>query len=199
MGLMFLMRNFSVNEFDTRRVMTPERVWTISNILSILRGAMGFPIALLLSRGEMIYATVLIILAIISDALDGFIARKTNQVTNLGKALDPIADKMCILTVLLFLIIEGKIPIQFLIFIGIRDLAIAIMSVYLMNVKDMIVGAVFTGKVSIIFITATMLTFIYNINSLQKLLVYVTYIVLIISFIHYLIIFLKNFREKGLE
>ena len=196
---MFLMRNFSVNEFDTRRVMTPERVWTISNILSILRGAMGFPIALLLSRGEMIYATVLIILAIISDALDGFIARKTNQVTNLGKALDPIADKMCILTVLLFLIIEGKIPIQFLIFIGIRDLAIAIMSVYLMNVKDMIVGAVFTGKVSIIFITATMLTFIYNINSLQKLLVYVTYIVLIISFIHYLIIFLKNFREKGLE
>ena len=188
-----------MNEFDTRRVMTPERVWTISNILSILRGAMGFPIALLLSRGEMIYATVLIILAIISDALDGFIARKTNQVTNLGKALDPIADKMCILTVLLFLIIEGKIPIQFLIFIGIRDLAIAIMSVYLMNVKDMIVGAVFTGKVSIIFITATMLTFIYNINSLQKLLVYVTYIVLIISFIHYLIIFLKNFREKGLE
>jgi CDP-diacylglycerol--glycerol-3-phosphate 3-phosphatidyltransferase len=194
---MFLMRILSVNEFDTKRVMTPERVWTISNILSILRGAMGFPIALLLSRGEMIFATVLIVLAIISDALDGFIARKTNQVTNLGKALDPIADKMCILTVLLFLIIEGKIPIQFLIFIGIRDLAIAIMSVYLMNVKDMIVGAVFTGKISIIFITATMLTFIYNLYSLQKPLVYITYIVLIISFIHYLIIFLKNFSEKS--
>jgi CDP-diacylglycerol--glycerol-3-phosphate 3-phosphatidyltransferase len=176
--------------------MTPERVWTISNILSILRGAMGFPIALLLSREKMIFATILIFLAIISDTLDGMIARRTNQVTNLGKALDPIADKMCILTVLLFLIIEGKIPIHFLIFIGIRDLAIAIMSVYLMNVKDMVVGAVFTGKVSIIFITATMLAFIYNLTSYQQPLLYATYVALGISFLQYFIIFLKNFGKR---
>jgi CDP-diacylglycerol--glycerol-3-phosphate 3-phosphatidyltransferase len=176
--------------------MTPERVWTISNILSILRGAMGFPIALLLSREQMVFATILIILAIISDTLDGMIARRTNQVTNLGKALDPIADKMCILTVLLFLIIEGKIPIQFLLFIGIRDLAIAIMSVYLMNVKDMVVGAVFTGKVSIIFITATILTFIYNLTAYQQPLLYATYVALVISFLQYFIIFLKNFGKR---
>lgn len=176
--------------------MTPERVWTISNVLSILRGAMGFPIALLLSRQQMIFATVLIFLAIISDTLDGMIARRTNQVTNLGKALDPIADKMCILTVMLFLIIERKIPIQFLVFIGIRDLAIAIMSVYLMNVKNIVVGAVFTGKVSIMFITATMLTFIYNVTSFQKPLLYATYVALVISFVQYLIIFLKNFGKR---
>lgn len=188
--------NFKVDELDKRTVMTPERVWTISNILSILRGAMGFPIALLLSRGQMLFATILIFLAIISDTLDGMIARRTNQVTNLGKALDPIADKMCILTVLLFLIIEGKIPIQFLVFIGIRDLAIAIMSVYLMNVKDMVVGAVFTGKVSIIFITATMLAFIYNLTSYQKPLLYATYVALVISFLQYFIIFLKNFGKR---
>lgn len=188
--------NFKVDEFEKRTVMTPERVWTISNILSILRGAMGFPIALLLSREQMVFATILIILAIISDTLDGMIARRTNQVTNLGKALDPIADKMCILTVLLFLIIEGKIPIQFLLFIGIRDLAIAIMSVYLMNVKDMVVGAVFTGKVSIIFITATILTFIYNLTAYQQPLLYATYVALVISFLQYFIIFLKNFGKR---
>jgi CDP-diacylglycerol---glycerol-3-phosphate 3-phosphatidyltransferase len=192
------MGNTGVNEFEKKRVMTPERVWTLSNILSILRGAMGFPIALLLSREQMISATILIFLAIISDALDGMIARRTNQVTNLGKALDPIADKMCILTVMLFLIIEGRIPIQFLLFIGIRDLAIAIMSVYLMNVKGMVVGSVFSGKVSIVFITAAMLSFIYNLTSVQRPLIYTTYVALIISFIQYFIIFLKNFGRRNI-
>ncbi len=191
------MGNTGVNEIEKRRVMTPERVWTLSNILSILRGAMGFPIALLLSREQMISATILIFLAIISDALDGMIARRTNQVTNLGKALDPIADKMCILTVMLFLIIEGRIPIQFLLFIGVRDLAIAIMSVYLMNVKGMVVGSVFSGKVSIVFITAAMLSFIYNLTSIQTPLIYATYIALIISFMQYLVIFLKNFGTRN--
>ena len=46
----------------------------------------------------MVVATTLIVLAIVSDAIDGFFARKNNEVTNLGKALDPIADKICILT-----------------------------------------------------------------------------------------------------
>jgi CDP-diacylglycerol--glycerol-3-phosphate 3-phosphatidyltransferase len=191
------MENIIVEDIEKRKVMTPERVWTFSNILSILRGAMGFPIALLLSRDQMAFATVLIVFAIVSDALDGMIARRTNQVTNLGKALDPIADKMCILTVLLFLIIEDIIPIQFLLFVGTRDLAIAIMSVYLMNVKGMVVGAVFSGKISIIFITATILSFIYNFNSFQQPLVYATYIALIISFMQYFILFLKNFGKRS--
>ncbi len=188
---------FRVEDIEKRKIMTPERVWTISNILSILRGAMGFPIALLLSRGQMVFATVLILFAIVSDALDGIIARRTNQVTNLGKALDPIADKICILTVLLFLIIEGKIPLKFLLFIGTRDLAIAIMCVYLMNVKGMVVGAIFTGKVSIIFITATMLSFIYDLTSLQQPLVYSTYVILVISFIQYSVLFVRNFGKRN--
>lgn len=186
-----------MDDIRKRTMMTPERVWTISNILSILRGAMGFPIAILLSRGQMVFATILIILAIVSDALDGFIARRTNQVTNLGKALDPIADKICILTVLLFLIIEGIVPIRFLLFIGTRDLIISIMSVYLMNVKGMVVGALFTGKVSIIFITATMLSFIYNLTFIQPILIYLTYITLVVSFFEYFTLFIRNFGKRN--
>jgi phosphatidylglycerophosphate synthase len=70
------------------------------------------------------------------------------------------------------------------------------MSVYLMNVKDMVVGAVFTGKVSIIFITATILTFIYNLTAYQQPLLYATYVALVISFLQYFIIFLKNFGKR---
>ena len=46
------------------------------------------------------------LIIVISDFIDGFIARKLGQVTNLGKALDPIADKVCMMAVLTFLAIN---------------------------------------------------------------------------------------------
>jgi cardiolipin synthase len=182
-------------------MMSPERFLTLSNMISVLRAAMAAPIIIFLSRNQMVLATLFIFLAIISDCLDGYIARKFNNVTLLGKALDPAADKICIFSVILFLVIKDKIPINILVILGIRDLILTMMLLYLVNIKTLVVETNYAGKISTVLITITLITYIYNMTLLQKPVVLLTYVAISIAFVQYLLIFIRNFgnRKKRLR
>jgi CDP-diacylglycerol---glycerol-3-phosphate 3-phosphatidyltransferase len=78
-----------------------------------------------------IVATLIFILAIITDMLDGHIARKQNLITNLGKFLDPIADKLLVTASLLLLAIDGTIPSPY-----------GIVAVFIILSRDFIVGVI---------------------------------------------------------
>ena len=87
-----------------------DRVWTIPNLLSMLR-LVGVPIFLwaILTKHDTL-ALVVLMLSGISDYLDGKIARKFNLISNLGALLDPIADRLYILSTLLGLAWREIIP-----------------------------------------------------------------------------------------
>ena len=63
----------------------------------------------------------LFILGAITDFFDGYLARQRNQITNFGKFLDPIADKMLVITALLLLVESGIVPMWIIIIILTRD------------------------------------------------------------------------------
>ncbi|MEK7713444.1 MAG: CDP-diacylglycerol--glycerol-3-phosphate 3-phosphatidyltransferase [Deltaproteobacteria bacterium] len=102
-------------------------IWNIPNLLTFFRIALiPVLVLLLLSPSELlsILSVVVFSIASITDWLDGYLARKMNIVTNLGKFLDPIADKLLIAAALVMLVGLGRIPAWMVVVIIGREIAV---------------------------------------------------------------------------
>ena len=96
----------------------------IPNLLSIVRIGLVYPILNNIFIGNFIVSLGYFLVASLTDALDGFLARKMKWQTNLGTLLDPIADKLLLSGTIFILWLNSYIPLYiFIIFIG-RDVAI---------------------------------------------------------------------------
>lgn len=144
------------------RAMHPDRVVTLSNVISILRAVLTLPILYFLKEGRSDIALIFIIIAIASDGLDGWLARISNEITEIGKILDPFADKVVVFSVMLYLLIADKMPMAYFLVLAVRDLSLALIGIYLMNNLKVTPHANMLGKISIVFTSATLLAFIYT-------------------------------------
>ncbi len=97
---------------------------TIPNLISIIRLAMVPYIVMTLIEGRFLLAFVLFVAVGISDGVDGFIARKFNQRTELGAYLDPLADKALLISVFVVLGYLEIIPVWLAIAVITRDVLI---------------------------------------------------------------------------
>ncbi|MCW2834230.1 MAG: CDP-diacylglycerol-phosphatidylglycerol [Nocardioides sp.] len=99
------------------------RVWTIPNLLSMLRLA-GVPLFLWLVLGPEADLVALVVLMVsgVTDYLDGYLARRLDQFTSLGEILDPVADRLYILAVVIGLALRDIIPWWVAIILPLRDL-----------------------------------------------------------------------------
>ena len=88
------------------------RVLTIPNVISIVR-LMCVPIFLwlLFGRDDEFAAALLLAVLGATDWIDGFIARRYHQVSNLGKILDPVADRILLLTAIVAIVVSGAVPL----------------------------------------------------------------------------------------
>jgi cardiolipin synthase (CMP-forming) len=102
---------------------TRNRVWTVPNLLSILRLA-GVPVFLWLVLGPEADGWALALLAVsgITDFLDGYLARRLGQTSVLGQILDPVADRLYILAVVVGLALREIIPWWAALSLPLRDL-----------------------------------------------------------------------------
>ena len=113
--------------------------WNLANLLTVLRIALVpfFAWALLADGGHTttgrLIATALFVVAAATDRLDGWLARRSGQVTDLGKMLDPIADKVLIGTALVLLSWLGDLPWWVTVIILVRELGITAMRFFLLR------------------------------------------------------------------
>jgi cardiolipin synthase len=99
---------------------------TVPNLLSFMRLAL-IPLFLwLILRHQGTWAVLLLIFSGFTDYLDGYIARKYNQVTRLGKLIDPAADRLYIFTTLIGLVATGVIPFWLAAVVVARDVMLLI-------------------------------------------------------------------------
>ncbi|MFM6971188.1 MAG: CDP-alcohol phosphatidyltransferase family protein [Rhodoluna sp.] len=99
---------------------------TPPNLISFLRLALVPVFVYLLVTQHNLLAILVLATAGITDFLDGYLARKLNQVTRLGQLLDPFADRLYILATLIGLSVSGVIPVALALVIIARDLILAI-------------------------------------------------------------------------
>lgn len=109
------------------------RVWTVPNMLSMLRLVLVPVFLVLIVTGEYVAALVVLVVASLSDLLDGFIARRFNLVTRLGQVLDPAADRLYIFAALIGLAAQGLVPWWIVIVIVSRDVFLLVLAVVLAN------------------------------------------------------------------
>ncbi len=101
--------------------------WNIPNALSLIRiGVSPVLVLLLLSPGKglSVICAVLFALVCLTDWLDGYLARRMNTVTTLGKFLDPLADKLLIITALIMMVPLDRVPAWMVALIVGREIAV---------------------------------------------------------------------------
>jgi cardiolipin synthase len=99
-----------------------DRIWTIPNVLSLAR-LLGVPVFLWLVLGPQAdgWAIALLMVAGFSDWLDGKLARAWNQTSRIGRLLDPLADRLYILAILLGLALRDILPWWLALAVPLRD------------------------------------------------------------------------------
>lgn len=88
---------------------------------------------------NIIYATYIFLLAGITDVLDGYLARKYNLITKWGQAMDPLADKLMLITVLICFTIKDYLPIWIMVIVGTKEVLMILGGIFLYYKKDGIV------------------------------------------------------------
>jgi len=137
------------------------RIITVSNLISVIRAFLTLPILYYLRRDNGVTALIFILIAIVSDILDGWLARVSNEITEIGKMLDPLADSIVIISVMFFLVFKEQMPTFFLVFMVIRYFLISLLGIYMLNNCGVSPQSNKIGKVSVVFTSATVLAFIY--------------------------------------
>jgi len=161
---------------------------TVSNIISLIRAFLAAPIVYALRNNDGKTALIFILIAILSDMLDGWLARFSNEITELGKILDPFADCVVIMSVMLFLTVKERIPTFYFTLMLVRYFLISVFGIYMLNNSRVSPQSNKLGKVSVVFTVITVLAFIYPnfFGSAAKPLMIASIIFMMLSLVQYI-------------
>jgi len=141
-------------------------------------------------------AILLALLAVITDFADGYVARKRGEISELGKILDPVADKVAVALGAIGLYQAYDLPLWIVILIIGRDILILTGSIFLVEKVRGIVASEMPGKIAVTIISLLLLAYLFKWDSVKLPLLYITLVALILSFVFYLIKFIKIIKTS---
>ncbi len=132
-------------------------VWNIPNVLSLVRLALLPAFVVLYFHDWLLQAVGVLLISGLTDLFDGIIARRCNQITEIGKLLDPVADKLTQITVLLCLVVRYTALVPLAIICLTKEVLQAIGGWILLSHNSTIRGSKWFGKISTFLFYAVML------------------------------------------
>ena len=119
---------------------------TTANKITVLRIIL-IPVWLILAyRGHMVPALIVYVIACLSDLLDGYIARHYNQITNFGKFMDPLADKMLVLAAMCYFVDNGQMPGWAVSIVLFREFSVSGLRLIAVE-QQRVIAAAWSGKI----------------------------------------------------
>ncbi len=168
-----------------------QTIWTISNGLSIVRILLVIPATYFLMLGTQSghdIAFIIIVVAAMTDFLDGYFARKFSQVTDFGKIIDPFADKISIGILALILMLHSMLPVWLVLSVLIRDVVIFSGGMYIKRSKGIVLQSNWLGKWTAGVLAILVAVAVLNREELLLVKIILTYgslLMLVLSFISY--------------
>lgn len=182
-----------------------KNIFTIPNIISLFRLAL-IPVFVVLyfSENNVFWSIIVILISALSDVVDGFIARHFNMVSDVGKVLDPIADKLTQAVLLLSLAIKHLEIFPMFVVLFVKELLTLFVAAYLLTHGTKPISSKWFGKLSTVVIFLTMFyTLIIDLVSAPQSILYIligaSIVCMIISMLGYFRIFSKDVKGEKIK
>lgn len=172
----------------------------VPNILTIIRFLFIPIIVNLIFTGDYILAFVFFTISGATDVLDGFIARKFNLISNFGKLMDPLADKLTQVCILASLVKVDIIPFWILVIVILKELIMVIGASFLYG-KDVVVYSKWYGKLATVLfyiaIVCSLLLKQFDLTGAWQQIDFYLYCLALVTTVFALVMYVKDLYQKG--
>jgi CDP-diacylglycerol--glycerol-3-phosphate 3-phosphatidyltransferase len=167
---------------------SPDRFLTLPNLVSLSRVVL-VPYVLYLFYQQRPQtdrvAFALALVALLTDYLDGYLARRLGQVSKWGKILDPVADKICVAAAAVVAVDLRDYPLWVMILIILRDVAILSGGLYIVKRRGLVMVSDLWGKITVVVLSASILVYLVNLEVGKLPLLYLAVAAIVVSSLQY--------------
>jgi len=147
---------------------------TISNIITLSRLILLPFIVYFLLSNQRLTAFIIMLISLLSDAIDGYLARKLHQESEAGKFLDPLCDKISLIVIVITLLVINAMPLWGVIILVARDILILLGSYVMWRHRSIVFKSNILGKITGIILGAIILAFTLNLQRTGEILLYLS-------------------------
>lgn len=152
------------------------RALTIPNLISLIRILLITPFVVFFLDKEYLVATIIIVVSGISDCFDGMIARKFNQESELGKILDPLADKLTLLAVGVCIVVVEPYFLPIVVILVAKDVLMLIGSSKVVKKGIIVPKSMWYGKLGTVlfYVSVTFIVLVEVLQNAEEPIVYIS-------------------------
>lgn len=170
-------------------------LFLIPNLLTILRFLTYPVIFYFVKKEELISAVIFMGLAVTTDLLDGFLARTLNQVSDLGKIIDPFVDKLGIGIFIVYATLYKDFPLWACVLVIVKETLMLLAGLFVIRKRKIVPVSAFWGKLNALVWGGVVLFYILELNSIKEIFLGVGVTVLLLTVLSYGRMFVKFMRE----
>lgn len=173
------------------------KTFNIPNILTMFRLVLVPVVVLLLVNRKPLLGFIFFLVACLTDVLDGYIARHYHLITKLGTWLDPLADKLMSVAVIVTFTAVGILPVFVIVIVAAKELAMLIGGFILLR-RDIVIPSNKYGKIATLLLNISIVFSFFHmyVAPYHLYIIYVALVLVIIAFIQYAVIAVRKYAES---